>query len=72
MKNWKDWLVCYAIKYKDGRTEEKTTIVKGRYLVTAFGTALCDMIDPLLKQDDVADAVIWSIGCLDTDVFPEK
>jgi hypothetical protein len=41
-------------------------------MVTAFGTALCDIIDPLLKQDDVADAVVWSIGIIDDDVFPEK
>ena len=72
MKNWKEWLVCYAIKYKDGRIEEKRATVKGRYMVTAFGTALCDIIDPLLKQDNVADAVIWNIGIIDDDVFPEE
>lgn len=72
MKNWKDWLVCYAIKYKDGRIEEKRATVKGRYMVTAFGTALCDIIDPLLKQDDVDDAVIWNIVVNDVDVFPEE
>ena len=72
MKNWKEWLVCYAIKYKDGRIEEKRATVEGRYMVTAFGTALCDIIDPLLKQDDVADAVVWSIVINDVDVFPEE
>ena len=72
MKNWKDWLVCYAVKYKDGRIEEKRATVKGRYMVTALWTALLDIIDPLLKQDDVDDAVIWNIGIIDDDVFPEK
>lgn len=71
MKNWKDWLVNYAVKYKDGSIEEKRAIVKGRYMVTAFGTALCDIIDPMLKQDDVADAVIWNIGIMEDDVFAE-
>lgn len=72
MKNWKDWLVCYAVKYKDGHIEEKRSTVKGRYMVTALGAALLYIIDPLLKQDDVDDAVIWNIGIIDDDVFPEK
>ena len=42
MDKWKDWLICYAVKYKDGHIEEKRATVKGRYMVTALGTALCD------------------------------
>lgn len=68
----KHWMINYAVKYVDGRTEEKRAIVEGRYMVTALGTALLDIIDPLLKQDDVADAVIWNIGIMEDDVFPEE
>ena len=71
MDKWKDWLICYAIKYKDGHIEEKRATVKGNYIVTALGTALCDIIDPIKEQVDVADAVIWSIGIIDGDAFPE-
>ena len=72
MEKWKDWLICYAVKYKDGHIEEKRATVKGRYMVTALGTALLDIIDPIKEQDDVADAVIWNIGIIDDDVFPEE
>ena len=72
MKNWKDWLVNYAVKYKDGSIEEKRAIVKGRYMVTALGTALLDIIDPLLEREDVREAVIWNIGIIDDDVFLEE
>ena len=41
-------------------------------MVTALGTALLDIIDPIKEQDDVADAVIWNIGIIDDDVFPEE
>ena len=68
----KHWMINYAVKYVDGRTEEKRAIVEGRYMVTALGTALLDIIDPLLKQDDVANAVIWNIGIMEDDVFPEE
>ena len=71
MDKWKDWLICYAIKYKDGHIEEKRATVKGNYIVTALGTALCDIIDPIKEQDDVADAIIWNIGIIDNDVFTE-
>ena len=71
MDKWKDWLICYAIKYKDGHIEEKRATVKGNYIVTALGSALCDIIDPIKEQVDVADAVIWSIGIIDGDAFPE-
>ena len=72
MKNWKEWLICYAVKYKDGHIEEKRATVKGRYMVTALGTALLDIIDPIKEQDDVVDAVIWNIGIMEDDVFPEE
>lgn len=72
MDKWKDWLICYAIKYKDGHIEEKRATVKGNYIVTALGTALCDIIDLIKERDDVDDAVIWNIGIIDDDVFPEK
>ena len=71
MDKWKDWLICYAIKYKDGHIEEKRATVKGNYIVTALGTALCDIIDLIKEHDDVADAVVWNIGIIDNDVFPE-
>lgn len=68
----KHWMINYAVKYVDGRTEEKRAIVEGRYMVTALGTALLDIIDPLLEREDVRDAVIWSIVINDVDVFPEE
>ena len=72
MKTWKKWLICYAVKYKDGHIEEKRATVKGQYMVTALGTALLDIIDPLLEREDVREAVIWNIGIIEDDVFPEE
>ena len=72
MKNWKEWLICYAVKYKDGHIEEKRATVKGRYMVTALGTALLDVTDPLRRQLEVSRAVIWNVGIMEDNVFPEE
>ena len=68
----KHWMINYDVKYKDGHIEEKRATVKGRYMVTALGTALLDIIDPLLEREDVREAVIWNIGIMEDDVFPEE
>ncbi len=68
----KHWMINYAVKYVDGRTEEKRAIVEGRTVTTGLGTALLDIIDPLLEREDVNEAVIWNIGIMENDVFTEE
>lgn len=68
----KHWMINYAVKYVDGRIEEKRAIVEGRCVTTGLGTALCDIIDPLRKREDVKEAVIWNIGIMEDEVFQEE
>jgi hypothetical protein len=68
----KHWMINYAVKYVDGRIEEKRAIVEGKTVTTGLGTALCDIIDPLLEREDVREAVIWNIGIMEDEVFQEE
>lgn len=56
----KHWRINYAVEYVDGRKEEKRATVEGRNITIAMGTALCDVIDPLVKQPDVSGP--WPTG----------
>ena len=68
----KHWRVDYAIKYIDGREEEKVAMVEARNITAALNLAINDVTDPLKGRLDVSLATIWNIGIMEDDVFPEE
>ena len=68
----KHWRIDYTVEYIDGRHEELTAEVEARNITVALWLAINDVTDPLKKRLDVSRAVIWNVGIMEDDVFPEE
>lgn len=65
----KNWVVDYAVRFKDGRTEDYRTDFKVGTIREALDMAE-KVIDELLKKnEEIEKAVIWDIGIKELDVF---
>lgn len=65
----KNWVVDYAVRFKDGRTEDYRTDFKAGTIREALDMAE-KLIDGLLKKnEEIEKAVIWDIGIKELDVF---
>lgn len=65
----KNWVVDYAVRFKDGRTEDYRTDFKAGTIREALDMAE-KVIDELLKKnEEIEKAVIWDIGIKELDVF---
>lgn len=68
----KHWRIDYTVEYIDGRQEELTAEVEARNITVALGLAINDVTDPLRRQPEVSRAVIWNVGIMEDNVFPEE
>ena len=68
----KHWRIDYTIEYIDGHKEERDAVVEARNIVAAISLAVNDVTDPLRRQLEVSRAVIWNVGIMEDNVFPEE
>jgi hypothetical protein len=68
----KHWRIDYTIEYIDGRKEERDAVVEARNIAAAVCLAVNDVTDPLRRQLEVSRAVIWNVGIMEDNVFPEE
>lgn len=64
----KSWVVNYAVRFKDGRTEDHRTDFKAERIQEALGEAQ-KLIDSILEAEEVERAVIWAVEMVEMDVF---
>lgn len=68
----KHWRIDYTVEYIDGRQEELSAEVEARNIAAAVCLAVNDVTDPLRRQLEVSRAVIWNVGIMEDNVFPEE
>ena len=68
----KHWRVDYSVKYINGETEELAEKIEARNITVALGQALTDIVQPARKKPEISDVVIWNIGIMEDEVFPEE
>lgn len=67
----KEWIVDYSVKYHDGVEEERSMSLGAANLMDAFENAQI-RVQWMLDNEEIEDAVIWSVGIVDDDVWPEE
>ena len=68
-KLMKTWLIEYSIKYKTGRVKEGQVTMEAEDITIALGMALGNIRDPMMKDPEIEDVVIWDVGIVEDDVF---
>lgn len=68
----KHWRIDYTVEYIDGRQEELSAEVEARSITNALELAIANITNPLRAVPEVSRVVIWNIGIIDDDVFPEE
>lgn len=65
----KTWVVDYAVRFKDGRTEDYRTDFKAGTIREALDMAEKMTAELKDKDSNIERVVIWDIGILEMDPF---
>lgn len=65
----KTWVVDYAVRFKDGRTEDYRTDFKAGTIREALDMAEKMTAELKAKDNNIQRVVIWDIGILEMDPF---
>lgn len=65
----KNWVVDYAVRFKDGRTEDYRTDFKAGTIREALDMAEKMTAELKAKDSNIERVVIWDIGILEMDPF---
>ena len=65
----KTWLIYYSRKYKSGRVQECQAEMRAENISIALGMAIVNIQQPMLKDPEISDVVIWDVGIKEEDVF---
>ena len=69
----KHWIANYSVKCKDGHeVEVEATNIEANSILEALEVVKRDHTEPLKGQPNVECVIIWNIGIIDDDVFPEE
>ena len=68
----KHWRIDYTIEYIDGKQEEREATLEARNITKALELAIINITDPLKVVPEVSRTVIWNVGIIEDDVFPEE
>ena len=65
----KHWEIQFSMKYKTGRVKEGQVTMEAEDITIALGMALGNIRDPMMKDPEIEDVVIWDVGIVEDDVF---
>lgn len=65
----KNWVVDYAVRFKDGRVEDYKTDFQAAAIRDALDMAERLVAELKEKDDSIDRIVIWDVGIRDMDVF---
>ena len=68
----KHWRIDYTVEYIDGSQEELSAEVEARNIAAAISLAVNDVTYPLKAVPEISRAVIWNVGIMEDNVFPEE
>ena len=69
----KHWIANYSVKHKDGHeVEVEVANIEATNIIEALEIIKQDHTDPLRDNPDVECVIIWNVGIVDDDVFPEE
>ena len=68
----KHWRIDYTIEYINGRKEENEARLEARSITNALELAIANITNPLRTVPEVSRVVIWDVGIIEDDVFPEE
>lgn len=68
----KHWSVDYSIKYINGKVKEGQATVEARNITIAVGLALANIRNPMMKDPEISDVVIWDVGIVEDEVFGDE
>lgn len=68
----KHWRIDYTIEYINRRKEENEARLEARSITNALELAIANITNPLRAVPEVSRVVIWNVGIIEDDVFPEE